>query len=235
VTVKGRGFAPAEADAVKLHGVSPKRNGTIAGIAEPPTFTRVFSDWLLAAARRDRRIVAITAAMPDGTGLSAFAREFPHRFFDVGIAEAHAVTFAAGLASSGLLPVVAIYSTFLQRAYDSILHDVCIQNLPVIFAIDRAGFVGEDGRTHHGLFDLAYLRCIPNLLVMAPADENELRHMFQTALTAGCPVAIRYPRGSGIGVAPLEPASPLPIGRAAILREGADLALIGVGPTVYAL
>jgi 1-deoxy-D-xylulose-5-phosphate synthase len=176
--------------------------------------------------------VAITAAIADGTGLTPFAEEFPRRFFDVGIAEAHAVTFAAGLAAAGLRPVAAIYSSFAQRAYDSIVHDVCIQKLPVILALDRAGLVGEDGRTHHGTFDLAYLRSLPSIVVMAPRDEAELRRMLRTAFTIDGPVAIRYPRGSGLGV-PLDggPAY-VQVGRAETLREGCDLALVGVGSAV---
>jgi 1-deoxy-D-xylulose-5-phosphate synthase len=248
ITKKGKGYAPAEKDAVGLHGISPKGsanpktpgekspNGT-AKLArpKPPTYTQVFGDTLVALAARDPRIVAITAAMPDGTGLTGFARAFPSRFFDVGIAEAHAVTFAAGLAASGMRPVVAVYSTFLQRAYDSIVHDVCIQRLPVVFAIDRAGLVGEDGRTHHGAFDLSYLRSIPNLMVMAPSDEAELQRMLRTALTYDGPVAIRYPRGAGVGAAlapSVQDIAPIEIGRSVVLRKGQDVTLIAVGSMV---
>ncbi|MBI2940717.1 MAG: 1-deoxy-D-xylulose-5-phosphate synthase [Chloroflexi bacterium] len=236
-TVKGKGYAPAEKDAVALHGVSPSgsvksaASGTSPG-QKAPTYTDVFARTLSDLAHRDERIVAITAAMPDGTGLTSFAKEFPRRFFDVGIAEAHAVTFAGGLAARGMRPVVAIYSTFLQRSYDSIAHDVCLQNLPVTFALDRAGIVGEDGRTHQGIFDFAYLRCLPNIVVMAPRDENELRHMLATALHHDGPAAVRYPRGQGFGV-PLDPEPrPLPIGQAQVLRPGDDIALIAIGASV---
>jgi 1-deoxy-D-xylulose-5-phosphate synthase len=184
-------------------------------------------------ARENPQIVAITAAMCEGTGLNAFAKEFPERFFDVGIAEQHSVTFAAGLATEGIIPVVAIYSSFLQRAYDQILHDVCLQNLPVVFALDRAGFVGEDGPTHHGLFDLSYLRSIPNMIVMAPKDENELQHLLFTAAACGRPVAVRYPRGSGIGVPLDSELTALEIGKGEVLLEGRDVALLAVGATVY--
>ncbi|MCL5026060.1 MAG: 1-deoxy-D-xylulose-5-phosphate synthase, partial [Chloroflexi bacterium] len=212
VTKKGKGYYPAEEDAVSFHGVAP--NGTKKAAA--PSYTKVFSDTLIRLARANPHVVAITAAMPDGTGLVPFAKEFPNRFFDVGIAEEHAVTFAAGLARQGIRPVVAIYSTFLQRAYDQVVHDVCMQNLPVVFAIDRAGIVGDDGRTHQGAFDIAFLRHIPEMVVMAPRDENELQHMLATALEHNGPVAIRYPRGSGVGV-PLDGRlTPIPIGRAEV-------------------
>jgi len=248
VTKKGKGYPPAEKDAVALHGVSPKRSAkapgekSANGVAKlpqpkPPTYTQVFGETLIALAAKDPRIVAITAAMPDGTGLSAFQKRFPERCFDVGIAEAHAVTFAAGLAASGMRPVVAIYSTFLQRAYDSIVHDVCIQNLPVVFALDRAGLVGEDGRTHHGAFDLANLRTIPNLVVMAPRDEAELQRMLVTALALDGPVAIRYPRGAGTGATlaqAVEDIAPLELGRGVMLREAssADICLLAIGSMV---
>jgi 1-deoxy-D-xylulose-5-phosphate synthase len=186
-------------------------------------------------AREDRRIVAVTAAMPEGTGLSRFADEFPDRFFDVGIAEQHGVTFAAGMATEGLRPVVAIYSTFLQRAYDQILHDVCLEALPVVFAVDRGGIVGEDGPTHHGAFDLAFLRSLPNMVLMAPKDENELRRMLKTALEHDGPIAFRYPRGSAMGVSREIPIRPLKIGKSEILAEGEDLLMLGIGHTVSAV
>ena len=183
-------------------------------------------------ARADSRIVAITAAMCEGTGLNQFCQEFPNRFYDVGIAEQHAVTFAAGLAMEGLIPVVAIYSTFLQRAYDQIVHDVCLQKLPVVFAIDRGGLVGEDGATHQGLLDYSYLRSIPNIIVMAPKDENELQHMLKTAVDCGRPVSLRYPRGRGLGVKLDDELKNLEIGKGEVLRDGSDLAIIAIGSTV---
>ena len=201
----------------------------------PPTYTQVFGDTMVDLARRDERIVAVTAAMPEGTGLAAFAEIFPQRFFDVGIAEQHGVTFAAGLAVEGLKPVVAIYSTFLQRAYDQILHDVCIEALPVVFAIDRGGIVGEDGATHHGLFDLSYLRSLPNMVVMAPKDENELRRMLLTAVRHSGPVALRYPRGTGTGAAIDRQVTPVTLGKAEVVREdsGRDgILIIAIGRTV---
>ncbi|HEX6972415.1 MAG TPA: 1-deoxy-D-xylulose-5-phosphate synthase [Limnochordia bacterium] len=242
LTEKGRGYAPAEADPGRLHAV-PKKSAAPAKASSSaekaaqegaPSYSKVFGRTLIEFARRDDRIVAITAAMPDGTGLDEFAQAFPDRFFDVGIAEQHAVTFAAGLACAGMRPVCAIYSTFLQRAYDQVIHDVCIQELPVTFAIDRAGLVGEDGPTHHGAFDLAYLRTVPNLILMAPKDENELRRMLLTALQHGGPAALRYPRGRGRGVICDPEPEPLPIGQAELVRQGRDLALIAVGPLVAA-
>ena len=198
VTTKGKGYLPAENDPFKHHSASISRPGDVPA---PPKYQDVFGQTLTQLAEEDERIVAITAAMPDGTGLLPFAKAHPTRFFDVGIAEQHAVTFAAGLATQGMRPVAAIYSTFLQRAYDQIVHDVCIQNLPVIFALDRAGLVGDDGRTHHGVFDVSYLRCLPNMVLMAPKDEDELRHMLRTAIDyEDGPIALRYPRGSGVGV-----------------------------------
>ena len=236
VTQKGKGYPPAEKKPDKFHGIGSFDipSGLASKKSGPPSYTQVFSETLtdLAASRPD--IVAITAAMPSGTGLDVFARSYPQRFFDVGIAEQNAVTIAAGMATQGLKPVVAIYSTFLQRAYDQIIHDVCLQNLPVIFAVDRAGIVGEDGETHHGVFDLSYLRLIPNLVVMAPKDENELRNMLLTALDYGKgPIAFRYPRGKGIGV-PMEgrPVA-VPIGKAVVEEEGKDAAVFAVGPHVY--
>jgi 1-deoxy-D-xylulose-5-phosphate synthase len=232
VTQKGKGYEPAEADPVFWHGASPfsVETGKVASSkAGPPSYTKVFARTLTELALEDRRIVAITAAMPEGTGLDHYARQLPDRFFDVGICEQHAVTFAAGLATRGQLPVVAIYSTFLQRAYDQIFHDVCLMRLPVVFALDRGGLVGADGPTHHGVFDLSYLRIFPEMVVMAPKDEDELRHMLATALGAGKPTAIRYPRGNGYGV-PLEgPPRPLPIGKAEVLREGGDGAIWVIG------
>jgi 1-deoxy-D-xylulose-5-phosphate synthase len=230
ITTKGKGYDPAEHDARHFHGVPP--NGGNGGKSHVPSYTSVFANSLVKLAREDKRIVAITAAMPDGTGLGKFAQEFPGRFFDVGIAEQHAVTFAAGLACAGLRPVVAIYSTFLQRAYDQVLLDVCSQDLPVTFALDRSGLVGDDGRTHHGVFDFSYLRHIPGLTVMAPKDENELQQMVATAIQLGRPAAIRYPRGSAVGVPLEETPSLLPVGKAEVLREGRDLAILAVGAMV---
>lgn len=200
-TTKGKGYAPAEKSPEKFHGVGRfnKDTGEVYKKPAPPTYTEIFSKAVVDCARANKKIVAITAAMPSGTGLTKFAAEFPDRFFDVGIAEEHAVTLAAGMAAGGLRPIVAIYSTFIQRAYDQILHDVCLQKLPVIFCLDRAGLVGEDGATHHGAFDLAFLRTIPNMNILAPKDENELRQMLFAAVAEEKPVAIRYPRGSGIG------------------------------------
>lgn len=234
VTQKGKGYKPADDDHERSHAVSAPSKPRAAGASPtPPKYQDVFADTLIELAETDDRIHAITAAMPGGTSLGKFGEKFPERFFDVGIAEQHAVTFAAGLACGGQRPVVGIYSTFLQRAYDQIIHDVCIQKLPVVFAMDRAGFAGDDGRTHHGVFDLSYLRLIPNMTVMAPKDENELRHMLATAVdyTDG-PIAIRYPRGAGLGV-PYDPEfRHLPIGKAEIIREGSDIALLGIGTTV---
>nr|WP_205664629.1 1-deoxy-D-xylulose-5-phosphate synthase [Ammonifex thiophilus] len=233
VTRKGKGYKPAEEDPDLYHGVGPFDPETGELHSSPlPTYTEIFGRTLVRLAEEDPRIVAITAAMPSGTGLKLFAQRFPHRFFDVGIAEQHAVTFAAGLAAGGYRPVVAIYSTFLQRAYDQIIHDVCLQRLPVVFALDRAGIVGEDGATHQGLFDLAYLRSIPHMVVMAPADENELQHMLKTALTYEGPIALRYPRGAGLGVALDADLRPLPIGQGVVLREGRDVTLIAIGNMV---
>ncbi len=236
VTQKGKGYPHAERLPVKYHGVTSFDISTGAFHKTPaaaPSYTAVFGKTLCSLAERDRRIVAITAAMPEGTGLDEFARRFPGRFYDVGIAEQHAVTFAAGLACQGLRPVAAIYSTFLQRAYDQILHDVCLMNLPVTFALDRGGIVGADGPTHHGLYDLAYLSAAPNMTVMAPKDENELRHMLYTALEHGAPAAVRYPRGNGLGVALDGELRALDIGRAEILREGRDGAILALGSMVY--
>jgi 1-deoxy-D-xylulose-5-phosphate synthase len=229
VTVKGKGFDFAEDDPFKHHAAKVIGGSTA---PTPPKYQDVFGEALTELARDDERIVAITAAMPDGTGLLPFAKEHPERFFDVGIAEQHAVTFAAGLATQGMRPVATIYSTFLQRAYDQIIHDVCVQNLPVVFAMDRAGLVGDDGRTHHGAFDLAYLRCIPNMVVMAPKDEAELRNMLHTAIEHDGPIALRYPRGNGTGVSTTLKPMRLPIGRGELLREGTDLTILALGSRV---
>lgn len=231
LTKKGFGFSPAEDDPETWHGLGPydietgeplKSDGT------PPTYTQVFGDTLADLAERDPRIVAITAAMPAGTGIARFAARHPDRCFDVGIAEQHAVTFAGGLAVAGLRPFVAIYTTFLQRGYDQIIHDICLQKLPVTLCMDRAGIVGADGATHTGMFDIASLRCIPDLVIMAPKDEAELRHMLVTSLTIDGPVAIRYPRGNGLGV-PLSAPAPLPFGKAECLHEGRDGLVIAIG------
>ncbi len=239
LTKKGKGYLPAEKEPVKFHGIGPfeKETGkSIKSGKQIPAYTDIFGQTLVELAEKDKRIVAITAAMSEGTGLDEFAKRFPQRFFDVGIAEQHAITFAAGLAKEGLIPVVAIYSTFLQRAYDEILHDICLQNLPIVLAIDRAGIVGADGATHHGLFDLSYLRHIPNMIVMAPKDEEELRHMLKTAVECGRPAAIRYPRGEGYGVQSSEfgvQSKPIAMGKAEILKQGNDAAVLAIGSTVY--
>jgi len=233
VTRKGKGYAPAEADPIKWHGPGPfdAASGTIhKEAATGPTYSQVFGQWLCDMAERDRRIMGITPAMREGSGLVEFSRRFPDRYFDVAIAEQHAVTLAAGMACEGLRPVVAIYSTFLQRGYDQLIHDVALQNLPVTFAIDRGGLVGGDGATHQGAFDLSYLRAIPNLILMAPADENECRQMLYTAATADGPAAVRYPRGQGPGVAVRGDMSALPIGRGEMRREGrSGLAILSFG------
>ena len=232
VTRKGQGYKLAEADPVLYHGVS--KFEPAAGIAGGKsggklTFTQVFGDWLCDMAEKDARLVGITPAMREGSGLVAFAERFPTRYFDVGIAEQHAVTFAAGLACEGMKPVVAIYSTFLQRAYDQFIHDVEIQNLPVLFALDRAGLVGADGQTHHGAFDLSYLRCVPGITVMAPADENECRQMLYTGYLLDTPAAVRYPRGSGAGVPVEKEMRALPVGKAEVRREGRRVAILAFG------
>ncbi len=230
VTTKGKGYDFAEDDPFKHHAARVASTGPAK--PTPPKYQDVFGDYLTQLASTDDRIVAITAAMPDGTGLLPFAKAHPDRFFDVGIAEQHAVTFAAGLATQGLRPVVAVYSTFLQRAYDQVIHDVCVQNLPVVFAMDRAGLVGDDGRTHHGVFDFSYLSCLPNMVIMAPKDESELRNMILTAIDHAGPVAVRFPRGSGTGVETTLKPVKLPIGRGEILREGHDLTILAVGSRV---
>jgi 1-deoxy-D-xylulose-5-phosphate synthase len=239
VTQKGKGYHPAASSADKGHAVGKFDVATGAqaksSAPKPPTYTRVFAEALIAEAARDERVLAITGAMPSGTGLDLFEKAFPERMFDVGIAEQHAVTFAAGLATEGLKPFCAIYSTFLQRAYDQIVHDVAIQNLPVRFAIDRAGLVGADGATHAGAFDVAYLACLPNMVVMAASDEAELVHMTATAAAydAG-PIAFRYPRGEGVGVALPERGEVLPIGKGRIVREGKDAAILCLGTRLHA-
>ena len=234
-TTKGKGYAPAEKNPVYFHGCGCFEASTgkcLDSKPSAPTYTQVFGQTLLELGAKDPRIVAVTAAMPEGTGLSQFAQAYPARFFDVGIAEQHAVTFAAGLATEGFRPVVAVYSTFLQRAYDQILHDVCIERLRVVFAVDRGGIVGEDGPTHQGLFDLSYLRSLPNMVVMSPKDENELRQMLATALQHDGPVAIRYPRGTAMGVALESPVAALPVGKAELLKDGDDVAILALGRCV---
>jgi len=235
LTTKGKGYEPAEKNPGLYHGVGPFdiETGTPHASNGAASYTEVFGGTICTMAEQDKRITAISAAMVTGTGLADFARRFPNRFFDVGIAEQHAVTFAAGMATEGLRPVVAIYSTFLQRAMDQILHDVCIPNLPVTFAIDRAGVVGDDGPTHHGVFDISFLRFIPNMVLMAPKDEGELRHMLYTAVNYDGPAAVRYPRGSGEGVEMAGELQLLEIGRGELLMEGEDLLLLPVGNRVY--
>ncbi len=234
-TTKGKGYAPAEKNPTYYHGCSSFDVDTgdcTAPDIEIPSYTEIFGRTLVDLARKDPKIVAITAAMPEGTGLTEFSQKFPDRFFDVGIAEQHGVTFAAGLATEGFRPVVAIYSTFLQRAYDQILHDICIESLPVIFALDRGGIVGEDGATHQGLFDLSYLRSFPNMVVMAPKDENELVRMMITAVNHKGPIAFRYPRGQATGITQDDPPLPLDIGKAQVLTQGKDVLIFGIGRTV---
>ena len=233
VTRKGKGYAPAEADPIKWHGPGPfdPASGTIfKEKASGPTYSQIFGQWLCDMAARDPSIIGVTPAMREGSGLVEFSKKFPDRYFDVAIAEQHAVTFAAGLAVEGLKPVVAIYSTFLQRAYDQLIHDVALQNLPVVFALDRAGLVGSDGATHQGSYDISFLRCIPNMTLMAPADENECRQMLYTGTTLPGPSAIRYPRGTGPGVALVEEMTGLPVGKAQLRREGrSGLAILVFG------
>ena len=228
VTTKGKGYSPAEEDAVSFHGVSPNCTGTV----KTTSFSEAFGQTLLRLAKKEPKVVAITAAMAEGTGLNPMRKEFPERVFDVGICEQHAVTFAAGLATQGFTPIVAIYSTFLQRSLDQIIHDVCIQNLPVIFAIDRGGIVGEDGKTHQGSFDLSYLSFIPNIVVATPKDENELQHLLYTAIKAQRPFAIRYPRGSGLGVPLDAELRELPIGKWEIVRDGNDVVILATGLSI---
>jgi len=228
VTTKGKGYSPAESNAVYFHGVPAKGDGN----GEIPTYSEVFAQTILRVAREEPRLVVVTPAMPESNCLSVVAAEFPERIFDVGICEQHAVTFAAGMATQGFIPVVAIYSTFLQRAFDQIIHDVCIQNLPVVFAIDRGGIVGDDGKTHQGTFDISYLSLIPGLVVAAPKDENELQHLLYTAVKSGRAMAVRYPRGTGLGVTLDRELHEINIGEAEVLRYGADVAILALGVPV---
>ena len=236
VTTKGKGYAPAEADPVKYHGVTKfdPKVGIVPSKSKPSslTYTQVFGDWLCDMAALDERLVGITPAMREGSGLVKFSELYPDRYFDVGIAEQHSVTVAAGMACDGLKPVVAIYSTFLQRAYDQVIHDVMVQHLPVLFAIDRAGVVGPDGPTHNGSYDFTYLRCLPNMVIMAPADENECRQMLYTGFRLDQPAAVRYPRGNGPGVPVQKEMTALPIGRAELRRQGRKIALLAFGTMV---
>jgi 1-deoxy-D-xylulose-5-phosphate synthase len=232
VTRKGQGYKLAEADPVLYHGpgkFNPAEGIKSGGTSSRPTYTQVFSDWVCDMGALDARLVAITPAMREGSGLVEFEKRFPKRYFDVGIAEQHAVTFAAGLACEGVKPVVAIYSTFLQRGYDQLIHDVALQNLPVVFALDRAGIVGADGATHAGVFDYAFLRCVPNMIVLAPADENECRQMLYTAFMHDGPGAVRYPRGAGMGVEVRKEMACLPFGKAEVRREGRRIAILAFG------
>jgi 1-deoxy-D-xylulose-5-phosphate synthase len=239
LTRKGKGYKYSEDDSRKYHGVASFDKLTGASAKKTggsiPSYTEIYGQTMIDLASADRSIVAITAAMTDGTGLAKYATTLPAQFHDVGIAEQHGTCFAAGLAAAGMKPFVTIYSTFLQRAYDQIVHDVVVQNLPVRFALDRAGLVGEDGATHHGLFDIGYLRCLPNMVLMAPKDENELRHMLATmaGYSAG-PIAVRYPRGNGLGVTLDTKLTPLPIGEGELLRNGSDLLLVAYGTMVPA-
>jgi len=228
VTTKGKGYLPAEGDAVYFHGVPAKNN--VEKVA--PTYSEVFAQTVLRLARENPELVVITPAMPEGNCLSTVEAEIPQRVFDVGICEQHAVTFAAGLATQGYIPVVAIYSTFLQRAFDQIIHDVCLQNLPIVFAIDRSGIVGDDGQTHQGAFDLSYLNVIPDLVVAAPKDENELQHLLYTAVKSGQPMAVRYPRTIGLGVKMDTELSAIPIGKSEVVRYGHDIAILAIGTMV---
>ncbi|MGH8677347.1 MAG: 1-deoxy-D-xylulose-5-phosphate synthase, partial [Burkholderiales bacterium] len=235
-TRKGKGYKPAEDDPILYHGVG-KFDPEVGIVSKPggkPTYSQIFGDWLCDMAARDERLIAITPAMREGSGLVRFSQEYPDRYFDVGIAEQHSLTFAAGLACDGMKPVVAIYSTFLQRAYDQLIHDICIQNLPVVFAVDRAGLVGADGATHHGSFDLSYLRCLPNIVVMTPSDEDECRQMLFTAFGLNCPAAVRYPRGAGPGVAARAAMTALPVGKAEVRRRGNRVAILAFGAPLAA-
>ena len=237
VTQKGRGYQPAEQDPCNFHGVTPfdRKTGLKKNAAQQgKTYTRVFGDWLCDMAAEDNQLIGITPAMSDGSGMVRFSKEYPNRFFDVGIAEQHALTFAAGLACEGLKPVVAIYSTFLQRAYDQLIHDVALQNLDVTFAIDRAGLVGADGATHAGVFDLSFLRCVPNMVIMAPANENECQQMLTTAYQHKGPAAVRYPRGAGPGAALDSKLEALPIGKGHLCRQGQHIAILAFGSRVTA-
>jgi 1-deoxy-D-xylulose-5-phosphate synthase len=237
ITAKGKGYEPAEKDPVKYHAVAPfdPQKGIVAqapAVKPPPTYTQVFGQWLCDMAEQDDSLLAITPAMREGSGLVEFEQRFPNRYFDVSIAEQHAVTLAAGMACEGTHPVVAIYSTFLQRAYDQLVHDIAIQNLPVLFAIDRAGLVGSDGPTHAGSFDLSFMRCIPNMLIMAPSNENECRQMLYTGFRHQGPAAVRYPRGKGTG-SPVEPVmQELPLGKAEVMKRGKDVAILAFGSSL---
>jgi 1-deoxy-D-xylulose-5-phosphate synthase len=236
LTAKGYGYQPAQDDPYRYHGVgsfdveSGEFHKSKPG---PPKYQKIFAETLIRLAREDPRIVGITAAMAEGTGLGLFAKEFPGRFYDVGIAEQHAVTFAAGLAAEGMKPVAAIYSTFLQRAYDQVVHDVCLQNLDVTLAMDRAGIVGADGATHQGMYDIAYLRHLPNIICMAPKDENELQHMLRTAVEYDGPAAVRYPRGAGFGVPLDQELKAIPVGESELLRDGDDALIVAYGTLVH--
>jgi len=236
VTKKGQGYTLAEADPVAYHG--PGKFDPAVGLVPPvvqskTTFTQIFGQWLCDMAEQDKRLVGITPAMREGSGMVEFHKRFPGRYYDVGIAEQHAVTFAAGLACEGLKPVVAIYSTFLQRGYDQLIHDVALQNLPVVFALDRAGLVGADGATHAGAYDIAYLRCIPHMALACPADERECRQLLSTAYAQNHPVAVRYPRGAGAGTEPLSSLEGLPYGQAEIRRQGSGIAILAFGTLLY--
>jgi 1-deoxy-D-xylulose-5-phosphate synthase len=237
MTTKGSGYKPAEDKPIWSHGVSPfdRASGEVkkSDKPAPPSYTAVFADTLIKLAADDPKIVAITAAMPDGTGLDKFAKAFPERMFDVGIAEEHAVTFCGGMATQGMKPIAAIYSTFLQRAFDQVFHDVAIMDLPVVFALDRGGIAGADGPTHHGIYDMAYLRVFPNMVCMAPKDENELRHMLKSAFETGHPTSLRYPRGNGYGVAMDAELKSLPVGKGEVLREGAHATIFAIGNEVW--
>src|SRR6266498_3509318 len=237
ITKKGKGYVPAENKPIWSHGVTPFdiESGEVvkSDKSAPPTYTAVFAETLIELAKRDPKIVAITAAMPEGTGLDKFAKTFPERMFDVGIAEEHAVTFSGGMATQGMKPIAAIYSTFLQRAFDQVFHDVTIMDLPVVFALDRGGIAGQDGPTHHGIYDMAYLRIFPNMVCMAPKDENELRHMLKTAFETGHPTSLRYPRGNGIGVELDKELQSLPVGKGEVLREGKAGVIFAIGNEVW--
>ncbi|MDO9529909.1 MAG: 1-deoxy-D-xylulose-5-phosphate synthase [Syntrophales bacterium] len=235
ITKKGKGYKFAEEEPSRFHGIGPFDITTGTNLVDSnsdPSYTEMFGKTMVKLAREDSRIVAITAAMTHGTGLEQFAEEMPGRFYDVGIAEQHGATFAAGLATEGFIPVVTIYSTFMQRAYDQVLHDICAQKLPVVLALDRGGFVGKDGATHHGLFDYSYLRSIPNIVVMAPKDENEFQHMLKTAVECGCPASVRYPRGRGVGVSIDDTPRSLEIGKGEVILDGSDIAIVAIGSTV---
>ncbi|HEV8433583.1 MAG TPA: 1-deoxy-D-xylulose-5-phosphate synthase [Thermoanaerobaculia bacterium] len=237
ITKKGKGYTPAEDKPIWSHGVTPfdRESGIVkkSDKPQPPSYTAVFSDALVELAKTDPKIVAITAAMPEGTGLDKFAKALPGRMFDVGIAEEHAVTFCGGMATQGMKPIAAIYSTFLQRAFDQVFHDVAIMDLPVVFALDRAGIAGQDGPTHHGIYDMAYLRVFPNMVCMAPKDENELRHMVKTAFNTGHPTSLRYPRGNAVGVAMDTEMKSLPVGKGEVMREGAAATIFAIGVEVW--